>query len=276
MGVDCSEEIGTRDVRILGANRDADGRAHRRRVGVVAILSLVGSVQRVVTAGAAALACPSLNPTPGAASGESEGMRLGAAGFRLGIMGGTFDPIHYAHLFEASEVAHVLALDEVVFVPAGRPWQKDGRAISPAEDRYAMAAIATRSNRAFSVSRVEVDRPGPTYTVDTLRELRGACGPEADLFFILGADALAQIFTWRDASELFTFAHFVGCSRVGYQLADPGIPIGSVSLVEISGLAISSSLIRRRVRAGQPIRYLVPDGVAQYISQHGLYRDGDG
>jgi nicotinate-nucleotide adenylyltransferase len=192
---------------------------------------------------------------------------------RLGIMGGTFDPIHYAHLLEASEVAYRFALDEVVFVPAGRPWQKDGRAVSSAEHRYAMTAIAARSNQTFSVSRIEIDRPGPTYTVDTLSGLRRACGPEVDLFFILGADALAQIFTWRDASRLFGFAHFVGCSRVGYRLADPGIPSGGVSLVEIAGLPISSSLIRRRVRAGQPIRYLVPDGVAQYISQHGLYRD---
>jgi nicotinate-nucleotide adenylyltransferase len=212
------------------------------------------------------------NPT--SASGESEGMSLGAAGLRVGIMGGTFDPIHYAHLLEAREVAHRFALDEVMFVPAGQPWQKDGRAVSPAEDRYAMTVLATKSNHAFSVSRVEVDRPGPTYTVDTLRELRRAFGPKVDLFFILGADALAQIFTWRDASKLFTFAHFVGCSRVGYQLADPGIPGGSVSLVEVSGLPMSSSLIRCRVRAGQPISHLVPDAVAQYISQHGLYRDG--
>lgn len=189
-------------------------------------------------------------------------------------MGGTFDPIHYAHLLEASDIAYRFALDEVMFVPVGQPWQKEGSAVSPAEDRYAMTAIVTRSNRAFSVSRVEVDRPGPTYTVDTLRQLRRTCGQKVDLFFILGADAFAQIFTWRDANELFTFAHFVGCSRVGYQLADPGVPSGSVSLVEISGLPISSSLIRRRVRAGQPIRYLVPDGVAQHISQRGLYRDG--
>jgi len=203
-------------------------------------------------------------------------MSRGAARPRLGILGGTFDPIHHAHLFEASEIAHRFTLDEVVFVPVGRPWQKDGRAVSPPEHRYAMTAIATRSNRAFSVSRVEVDRPGPTYTLDTLRELRAACGPEVDLFFILGADALAQILTWRDAGELFAFAHFVACSRVGYQLADPGIPSGSVSLVEIAGLPISSSLIRWRVRASLPIRYLVPDGVAQYISQHGLYQDADG
>jgi nicotinate-nucleotide adenylyltransferase len=189
-------------------------------------------------------------------------------------MGGTFDPIHYGHLFEAVEVAHRFALNEVVFVPAGQPWQKDGQAVSPAEDRYAMTAIATRSNRTFSASRVEVDRPGPSYTVDTLRQLRGTCGPEADLYFILGADALAQIFTWHAVEDLFIFAHFIGCSRAGYQLADPGIPPGCSSLVEITaGPAISSTLIRRRVRAGEPIRYLVPDGVAQYIHQHRLYQD---
>src|ERR1700684_2948013 len=122
---------------------------------------------------------------------------------RLGVMGGTFDPIHHGHLVAASEVAHAFALDEVVFVPTGEPWQKDGRQVSPAEDRYLMTVIATASNPRFSVSRVDIDRPGPTYTIDTLREIRGKNAPDDELYFITGADALQQIMTWQDADGPF-------------------------------------------------------------------------
>jgi nicotinate-nucleotide adenylyltransferase len=191
---------------------------------------------------------------------------------RIGVMGGTFDPVHHGHLVAGSEVAHIFGLDEVIFVPTGEPWQKEGRAVSPAEDRYLMTVIATASNPRFSVSRVDIDRPGPTYTIDTLRDLREANGPEADLFFITGADALAKMLTWHDVDKLFSLAHFIGCTRPGHRLTGAGLPEGKVSLVEIPALAISSSECRNRVAAGEPVWYLVPDGVVQYIAKRGLYR----
>jgi nicotinate-nucleotide adenylyltransferase len=194
-------------------------------------------------------------------------------GRRLGIMGGTFDPIHHGHLVAASEVAHLFALDEVVFVPTGQPWMKEGRKTSAAEDRYLMTVIATASNPAFSVSRVDIERPGKTYTIDTLREMREIHGPDVELFFITGADALSEILSWRDVDELFNLAHFIGCTRPGHNLADPGLPGGGVSLVEVPALAISSTECRERVRAGEPVWYLVPDGIVQYINKRGLYRD---
>src|SRR6266576_3275066 len=168
---------------------------------------------------------------------------------RIGVMGGTFDPIHHGHLVAASEVAQVFTLDEVVFVPTGQPWQKDDRKVSPSEDRYLMTVIATASNPRFSVSRIDIDRGGPTYTIDTLRDLRAERGDEAELFFITGADALAQILTWHAADELFTLAHFVGCTRPGHRLSGAGLPDGKVSLVEIPALAISSTECRVRVGA---------------------------
>ncbi|WP_256528519.1 nicotinate-nucleotide adenylyltransferase [Actinoallomurus rhizosphaericola] len=193
---------------------------------------------------------------------------------RIGIMGGTFDPIHHGHLVAASEVAHLFRLDEVVFVPTGQPWMKEGRKTSAAEDRYLMTVIATASNPQFSVSRVDIERPGLTYTIDTLREMREIYGPDVELYFITGADALAQMLTWRDTDELFRLAHFIGCTRPGHNLADPGLPEGGVSLVEVPALAISSTECRERVRAGEPVWYLVPDGIVQYINKRGLYRDG--
>jgi nicotinate-nucleotide adenylyltransferase len=199
---------------------------------------------------------------------------LGGRVTRLGIMGGTFDPIHHGHLVAASEVAHLFELDEVVFVPTGQPWQKDDRKVAPAEDRYLMTVIATASNPRFSVSRVDIDRPGPTYTIDTLREVRDQRGADVDLFFITGADALAQIVSWHDANEIFDLAHFVGCTRPGHKLADPGLPEGKVSLVEVPALAISSTECRERVADDEPVWYLVPDGIVQYINKRGLYRDG--
>ena len=194
-------------------------------------------------------------------------------GKRIGIMGGTFDPIHHGHLVAASEVGHYFGLDEVIFVPTGQPWQKGDRKVSPAEDRYLMTVIATASNPRFSVSRVDIDRPGETYTVDTLRDLRAERGPDAEFFFITGADALTRMISWRDASELFAMAHFVGCTRPGHRLSLSDLPDDRVSLVEIPALAISSTECRERVRAGQPIWYLVPDGIVQYISKRGLYQD---
>jgi nicotinate-nucleotide adenylyltransferase len=191
---------------------------------------------------------------------------------RIGIMGGTFDPVHHGHLVAASEVQARFDLDEVIFVPTGEPWQKGGREVSPAEDRYLMTVIATASNPRFSVSRVDIDRKGPTYTVDTLLDLRAA-RPESEMFFITGADALAQILSWRDAEKLFGLAHFIGVTRPGYTLDDHHLPDGSVSLVEVPAMAISSTACRDRVALGEPVWYLVPDGVVQYIQKRNLYAD---
>jgi len=184
-------------------------------------------------------------------------------------MGGTFDPIHHGHLVAASEVADQFRLDEVIFVPTGRPWQKDGE--SAAEHRYLMAVIETAANPSFTVSRVDIDRPGPTYTKDTLTDLRAA-EPDAEWFFITGADALAAIMSWKDVDEVFALAHFIGVTRPGYTLHDLQLPGLSVEIVEVPALAISSSDCRVRVRSGAPVWYLVPDGVVQYIAKHGLYQ----
>jgi nicotinate-nucleotide adenylyltransferase len=187
-------------------------------------------------------------------------------------MGGTFDPIHHGHLVAASEVASEFALDEVLFVPTGEPWQKAERDVSSAEDRYLMTVIATASNPRFSVSRIEIDRAGPTYTAETLRELRASYGPTAELAFITGADALGQILDWHQAEGLFELAHFIGVTRPGHRLSDAGVPRGKVSLIEVPALSISSTDCRERVARGEPVWYLVPDGVVQYISKRGLYR----
>ena len=190
-------------------------------------------------------------------------------------MGGTFDPVHHGHLVAASEVAVLFGLDEVVFVPTGQPWQKGDRDVSPAEDRYLMTVIATASNPRFSVSRVDVDRGGPTYTIDTLTDLRRQ-RPDDQLFFITGADALSQILSWRDSAACFALAHFVGVTRPGFDLGAAHLPEGAVSLVEVPALAISSSDCRARVGRGMPVWYLVPDGVVQYIEKRGLYRTPGG
>ena len=189
---------------------------------------------------------------------------------RVGIMGGTFDPIHHGHLSAASEVAERFALDEVIFVPTGEPWQKSERRVSPAEHRYLMAVIATASNPRFWVSRVDIDRGGPTYTVDTVRDI-ASIRPGEELFFITGADALGQILSWKDAEKLLDMAHFVGVTRPGYELSDKHLPRASVTLVDVPAMAISSTELRGRVEADRPVWYLVPDGVVQYIGKHGLY-----
>jgi nicotinate-nucleotide adenylyltransferase len=185
-------------------------------------------------------------------------------------MGGTFDPIHHGHLVAASEVQDRFDLDEVVFVPTGQPYEKG--AVSPAEDRYLMTVIATASNPRFHVSRADIDRDGPTYTVDTLRDLNAVYGPDVELFFITGADALAKILSWKDAFEMLSLAHFVGVTRPGFELSGDHLPADTVTLVEVPAMAISSSDCRGRVAAGKPVWYLVPDGVVQYIAKRGLYR----
>jgi len=184
-------------------------------------------------------------------------------------MGGTFDPIHHGHLVAASEVAQSFDLDEVVFVPTGQPWMKSD--VSQSEHRYLMTVIATASNPRFTVSRVDIDRVGMTYTIDTLRELKVE-RPDADLFFITGADAIAQILSWRDHDELWELAHFVAVSRPGHVLSIDGLPSANVSQLEVPALAISSTDCRERIHRGHPVWYLVPDGVVQYIAKHHLYR----
>lgn len=191
---------------------------------------------------------------------------------RVGVMGGTFDPIHNGHLVAAEEVRHALALERVLFVPAGDPWQKGGTSVSPADDRLEMVRRATADNDAFDVSRVDVDRGGPTYTIDTLRTL-GEQLPGDELFFITGADAILEILTWKDPQDVLGLGSFVAVTRPGHDLAGlRKLGIGErVRSIEIPALAISSTDIRRRVREGRPIRYLVPAAVEDYIREHGLY-----
>lgn len=186
-------------------------------------------------------------------------------------MGGTFDPIHNGHLVAASEVQQQFDLDEVIFVPTGRPWMKSDREVTDSEHRYLMTVIATAANPRFTVSRVDIDRPGPTFTIDTLRDIRSS-RPDSDLFFISGADAVAQILDWKDVDQVWDLAHFIAVTRPGHPLSVSGLPEQGVSLLEVPALAISSTDCRERVNRGFPVWYLVPDGVVQYISKHHLYR----
>ncbi|MEZ7897413.1 MAG: nicotinate-nucleotide adenylyltransferase [Flaviflexus sp.] len=189
---------------------------------------------------------------------------------RIGIMGGTFDPIHHGHLVAASEVQYRFGLDEVIFVPTGEQPYKQDREVSPAENRYLMTVIATASNSRFSVSRVDIDRPGLTYTIDTLRDLREIY-PDDEFFFITGADVLPQILDWKDSEDLWELAHFVGVNRPGHPLKTAGLPFQYVTVIEVPAMAISSTDVRRRESSGIPIWYLVPDGVVQYIRKYALY-----
>ncbi len=194
-------------------------------------------------------------------------------------MGGTFDPIHHGHLVAASEVAYSFNLDRVIFVPTGQPWQKDQTIVSCAEDRYAMTVLATEFDARFEVSRVDIEREGPTYAVDTLTDLTNQLSAEfngaPELYFITGADALAQILTWRDHERVVELANLVGVTRPGHLLDNPGLADGALTLLEIPAMAISSSDIRHRVRTGHPIAYLVPQAVADYIDERGLYQVED-
>jgi nicotinate-nucleotide adenylyltransferase len=191
-------------------------------------------------------------------------------------MGGTFDPVHHGHLVTAEEALWQFHLDEVVFIPTGQPWMKSDRDVTPPEHRYLMTVIATASNPRFSVSRIEVDRDGPTYTVETLAELRRQSGTDVELFFITGADAMLEILHWKDPEEVLAKAHFIAATRPGYDIArfEKEAPTSHprVSVMDIPALAISSSDIRRRVHDGEPIRYLVPEGVNTYIRKFNLYR----
>ncbi len=190
-------------------------------------------------------------------------------------MGGTFDPIHFGHLVTAEEAYWQFNLDEVLFVPTGQPWMKSEGEVSPAESRYLMTVIAVSSNPHFQVSRVEIDRGGPTYTVETLRTLHELHGKDTEFFFITGADAVMEIFSWKDPEEALELAHFIAATRPGFDIArfqaeTPGRP-PDVAVMTVPALAISSTDIRARVREGRPIRYLVPEGVKTYIEKAELY-----
>ncbi|MBB6334500.1 nicotinate-nucleotide adenylyltransferase [Schaalia hyovaginalis] len=193
----------------------------------------------------------------------------------IGIMGGTFDPIHHGHLVAASEVMEAFHLDQVIFVPTAMQPFKAGRRVTSAEHRYLMTVVATASNPRFTVSRVDIDRGGTTYTIDTLTDLSEEYPEGTDFYFITGADALAQIVQWKDSDRLFEMAHFIGVTRPGHTLDASGLPSASVSLVEVPAMAISSTDCRARVEAGKPVWYLVPDGVVQYINKYDLYKEVD-
>lgn len=195
---------------------------------------------------------------------------------RIGVFGGTFDPIHLGHLAILRTVRDALGLDLVVVVPAGEPWMKLEPPIASPEDRLAMTRLALVGEPRTEVSRVDVDRAGPTYTVDTLRDLqaqRPHQGPDApSWFFITGADALNSVDQWCEPDALIEMAHLVGVQRPGHPDPTPGIPASAWSIVRMQPVDISSTAIRARVRAGESIEHLVPAAVAAYIDEHGLYR----
>lgn len=202
--------------------------------------------------------------------------------YRLGIMGGTFDPIHYGHLVTAEQAREALDLDLVLFMPAGSPAFKQDQRVSDPEDRYAMTVLATAANAAFYASRFEIDRPGITYTVDTLGDLRSHYPDNVELYFITGADAIMDILAWHDAEHLASLATLIAATRPGYdidtakaRIAASGIDF-DVRYIEIPALAISSSSIRDLVAAGKSPRYLTSESVMGYIHKNGLYlREGE-
>jgi len=198
---------------------------------------------------------------------------------RLGIMGGTFDPIHNGHLFVAEEARILHRLDRVLFVPNGRPPHKKAYELTHASERYAMVEIATRSNPYFECSALELHRSGPSYTVDTLAQLR-AQQPDVDLYYITGVDAVADILSWKRHREVIRLAHFIAATRPGYSLTElrdrlPADYLDRILLIGTTSLEISSTDLRARVGRGLPIRYLTPDGVVDYIVEHRLYADAD-
>jgi len=201
---------------------------------------------------------------------------------RIGIMGGTFNPIHLGHLVTAQEALSQFRLDQVVFIPTCDPPHKVDNDIASAEDRYLMTVIATASNDDFFVSRMEIDRKGKSYTIDTVRELRSIYGKEVSLYFITGADAILEILTWKDTEEIISLCSFIAATRPGYNLAriddlkeklfaNQQEDNGKISVMEVPALAISSTDIRQRIQKKQPIDYLVPEGISHYIMKHGLY-----
>ncbi|MGM0366949.1 MAG: nicotinate-nucleotide adenylyltransferase [Actinomycetota bacterium] len=202
---------------------------------------------------------------------------------KVGIMGGTFNPIHHGHLVTAQEALSQFNLDLVIFIPASNPPHKTSGPIASTEDRYLMTVIATASNNDFFVSRIEIDREGKSYTIDTVRELRKIYGKEVSLYFITGADAILEILTWKDTEEIISLTKFIAATRPGYNLAkieDLKAKLfnsrregdDKIFIMEIPALAISSTDIRNRVKQKRPIDYLVPEEISHYIIKHGLYK----
>ncbi|HHW07683.1 MAG TPA: nicotinate-nucleotide adenylyltransferase [Clostridia bacterium] len=202
---------------------------------------------------------------------------------RIGIMGGTFDPIHYGHLVTAEAALHAYGLEEVVFVPSGKPPHKKDYHVTEAEHRYLMTILAVATNARFHVSRLEIDRTGYSYTIDTIKDFRGLYGPQTELYFITGADAILEILTWKNVQHLPELCQFIAATRPGFDLKAldrvfselPELE-GRLHLLEVPALAISSSDIRQRVREGRPIKYLLPETVEHYIYKKGLYRQDHG
>lgn len=199
---------------------------------------------------------------------------------RVGIMGGTFDPIHFGHLVTAEAARWEFSLQKVIFVPAGRPPHKKAYTVSDLECRYQMAVLATASNPYFEVSRIEIDRQGYSYTIDTIEAFRRHYGPETQLYFITGADAILEILTWKDVDRLLQECFFIAATRPGFQLqrleeTKPLLPVEGrhrIHLIEVPALAISSTDIRWRVQNKKPIKYLLPEAVEEYIRMQGLYQ----
>jgi nicotinate-nucleotide adenylyltransferase len=202
---------------------------------------------------------------------------------KIGIMGGTFNPIHHGHLVTAQEALSQFKLDKVIFIPTGNPPHKTPDKIAGAEDRYIMTVIATSSNSNFFVSRIEIDRKGESYTIDTVRQLKKLYGNDSQLFFITGADAILEILNWKDTDEIVSLCKFIAATRPGYNLArledlkkrlfgNKTVTGKKIFVMEIPALSISSTDIRNRLRDNRPIDYLVPEGVSNYILKHGLYK----
>jgi len=194
-------------------------------------------------------------------------------------MGGTFDPVHHGHLWAAEDSRLRFGLGGVVFIPCGQAPHKPGEGITPAEHRYAMALLATAGNPHFAVSRTEIERPGPSYTIDTVREFRARYGPGTELFFITGADAVLQIVAWHEPEALLRECRLIAVARPGHDLSRLADHLGMawaarVEVVDVRSLDISSTEIRRRVAEGLSVRYLAPDPVCEYIAKHSLYRPG--
>ncbi|MDN5332585.1 MAG: nicotinate-nucleotide adenylyltransferase [Tepidanaerobacteraceae bacterium] len=199
---------------------------------------------------------------------------------RIGIMGGTFDPIHFGHLVTAEEARINFELDKVIFVPTGNPPHKKDYEVTEPEHRYLMTALATNSNPFFEVSRIEIERKGYSYTVDTLSQMVEIYGKNTSLFFISGADAVLDILTWKNIKGVLDICTFIAATRPGYpvkklknKLAEIKKLYGKdVYLLEVTAMAISSTEIRKRIKEGRSIKYLVPEGVEEYILKNGLYR----
>jgi nicotinate-nucleotide adenylyltransferase len=198
------------------------------------------------------------------------------AGLRIGVMGGTFDPLHVGHLVAASEVLHVMRMDRIVFMPTGEPWQRQN--YSDPEDRFMMTVLGVSPDPRFSVSRAEIDRRGPTYTVDTMRELREFHGPATKFFFIAGADAVMRLGTWHRMEGLADLTDIVAVTRPGWDLSalEPQRGWPRIEIVEMPGIEVSASDIRARVSEGRPIDYLVPQAIVRYIREQGLYLKAEG